>query len=93
MWWLFLPLQISQLQNPVSVSLDFSWAQIYVNQFLLLGIIPGTDIQITFSTIIIGLWCGFIAWLSLKAFPDAIQFIRHQKHLVNKLRDIDLTAL
>jgi flagellar biosynthesis protein FliR len=92
MWWLF-PVQILQAQNPISFSLDFSWAQVYVNQFLLLGIVPGTNIQITFTAIIIGLWCGFIAWLGFKAFPEAIQFIRYQKSFASKLRDIDLSSL
>lgn len=53
--------------------------ELIVNEFLLLGIIPGTDIAITFNWIIASLWILFFYWLTTK-----LSFGRFEKHRLFK---------
>lgn len=52
-----------------------------VNQFLLLGIIPGTDIAITFNWFIVGFWVTFFYWLLTKVSFGTLKKIRARQYL------------
>ncbi len=90
MWWLLLTkilfLQVSFLSE---TSLADN-ARLAFDQFLLLGIIPGTNIQITFLWIITAVWIVFGIWLVRKVFPNfQLGILKHEK----KNTDIDLLSL
>lgn len=55
--------------------------EIAVNQFLLLGIIPGTDIAITFNWFIVGFWIVFFYWLLTKVSFGALGKLRYRQKL------------
>lgn len=64
-----------------------------LNELVLLGLIPGTDISITFSWFVMLAWCVFFSWLLLKAYPEAIHIVRENKLLIKKQTDIELRSL
>jgi hypothetical protein len=88
MWWLY---SWALLFVPATLNKFIPNLQIdkMIDQFLLLGIIPGTKIQITFSWFIISAWIAFFAWLALHALPEARKIIKTQK----RINDIDLFSL
>lgn len=92
MWWL---IDLLAFIIPVSLITDNAVTAAFAitfNQFLLLGIIPGTNIQITFTWLIVGSWCAFFVWLYAKAFPRL--FDSMFKHRLPKgINPIDLQSL
>lgn len=93
MWWL-LSLQYLFLSNSdLAIFIGVPSIDIMMKQFLLLGVIPGTDIFITFNWLIIGGWIVFFGWLATKALPEAIHIVHEQRKFVHKLREIDRISL
>ena len=63
--------------------------EIAVNQFLLLGIISGTGIVITFNWIIAGFWVVFFYWLVTKVSFGTIGKLRYRQR-INHIERISL---
>jgi hypothetical protein len=69
MWWFFSFWDISILLIVIDKLLDIAKLDVMIARFFLLGLLPGTSFQITFSEIVIILWVVvfalFIRWFYL----------------------------
>lgn len=56
--------------------------ELVINKFLLLGIIPGTNIAITFNWFIFGFWLVFFYWLITKLYLNQFEKYRSAKKII-----------
>lgn len=75
--WYIIFLQSYILWLPaVILNIDLYKVENTLNEFLLLGIIPGTNMVISFEWIIALFWIGFFYWLFTKLSTN--QFEKHR---------------
>lgn len=89
MWYLFLIFAGGYALHRVLEFIPTNGIELAVNQFLLLGIIPGTNISITFNWFIVAFWLIFFYWLLTKVTFAQLQKYRMFKKM-NHINQISL---
>lgn len=96
MWWLFLPQIVFISQGVVSLWPGARF-EVMMQQFLLLGIIPGTTVQLSFSSVCLLLVCLSLGLLTLRLYSLAMRTIHTtidpDYDLPPGIRRIDLITL
>lgn len=95
MMWSLVPQFAFIVQSSLNMT-TFLKVEILVQQFLLLGIIPGTNIQLSLNDLVLGLaysLLGFVAYRLYVAALNAIEHIDPDHDLPPGIRRIDLIAL
>lgn len=95
MWLVFFPQFVFVIQSAFSF-ISLMKAEIVLQQFLLLGIIPGTNIQLSLNDML--LWVGYVILLYIAYYLcmlaiDTIDRIDPDHDLPPGIRRIDLIAL
>jgi hypothetical protein len=66
MWWFFSYYEIVLPLEIIKHLLGIAHVDIIGTQFVMLGLIPGTNFQITFTDMLFGLWACLFIWLVIK---------------------------
>lgn len=84
------------IAQSIGLSSHVSYLEVILQQFVLLGIIPGTSIQLELNDIILLLINALIAFIVIKLYTTALRHIDAidpDKDLPPGINRIDLTAL
>lgn len=95
MWLAYFP-QILFLWQSLAPQFRYDYFESVVQQFLLLGIVPGTNVQLTLNDILLTITYIVLAMLAYKLCSvalHAIDAIDPDKDLPPGIRRIDLIAL
>lgn len=95
MWSAFIQPLLFIAQS-IGQSFQVTYIEVIVQQFVLLGIIPGTDIQLDLNDIVLMLVNIFIAFIVIKLCVTALRYIDAidpDKDLPPGINRIDLIAL
>jgi len=95
MWSVFIQPLLFIAQS-IGQSLHVMYLEVMLQQFLLLGVIPGTAIQLELNDIVLILMYMFIAFIVIKLYATALRFIDAidpDKDLPPGINRIDLIAL
>lgn len=89
MWYIFIPIIALFWHPQLPVFAPLQNLELVINEFLLLGIIPGTSVVITFNWIVAAFWILFFYWLTTKLTLNFSEKYRTLKRS-NRINQISL---